>query len=117
MKLPSAFSVGFGASLTSALLFLLGGAASADDWPQWMGPQRDGVWRETGILDTLPTNGPAVLWRVPMFPGYCGPAVVGNRLFVMDRQAGKAPERKRGDRSLPQIPGNERLLCVDARTG
>jgi hypothetical protein len=35
--------------------------ARADDWPQWMGPQRDGVWRETGIIDHFSTNGLNVL--------------------------------------------------------
>ncbi|MEY2410955.1 MAG: outer membrane protein assembly factor BamB, partial [Verrucomicrobiota bacterium] len=105
------------ARLLTVLFFTVTAAALADDWPQWMGPRRDGIWREPGILERFPTNGPPVLWRVPIFPSYCGPAVVGDRLFVMDREAGKAGERKRGDRSLPQIPGNERLLCIDTRTG
>src|SRR4051812_11872755 len=43
--------------------------ARADDWPQWMGPQRDGVWRETGIIESIPTGGPKVLWRVSVSPG------------------------------------------------
>src|SRR5262245_23169475 len=91
--------------------------AQADDWPQWLGPRRDGVWRETGILEKLPASGPKVLWRVPVNNGYCGPAVADGRVFLLDRVAGKMPERKRGDRSIPQIPGNERVLCLDARTG
>src|SRR5262245_27722391 len=37
--------------------------AAADDWPQWLGPKRDGVWREKGILDTFPKDGPKVRWR------------------------------------------------------
>lgn len=89
----------------------------ADDWPQWMGPQRDGVWRETGLLDRLPTNGPTVIWRAAVNRGYCGPAVAGGRVYLLDRVQGKPPERKPGDRSLPSIPGNERVLCVDAATG
>ena len=32
------------------------GAVRADDWPQWLGAQRDGVWRETGIVDQLPKD-------------------------------------------------------------
>jgi len=91
--------------------------AYADDWPQWMGPQRDGVWRETGIVEKLPTNGPMVLWRTNVNRGYCGPAVVGDRLFMLDRLQGKPPERKPGERSLPVIPGNERVLCIDTSTG
>ena len=60
-------------------------SAVADDWPQWMGPQRDGVWRETGIVETFPKEGPTVRWRVKIGGGYAGPAVVGNRVFVTDK--------------------------------
>jgi outer membrane protein assembly factor BamB len=91
--------------------------AQADDWPQWLGPRRDGVWRETGIVEKLPEGGPKVLWRIPVNNGYCGPAVADGRVFLLDRVAGKMPERKRGERAIPQIPGNERVLCLDARTG
>ncbi|MBM3887699.1 MAG: hypothetical protein FJ388_01100 [Verrucomicrobia bacterium] len=41
----------------------------ADDWPQWMGPQRDGIWRETGIIEKFPPQGPAVRWRAPIGGG------------------------------------------------
>lgn len=103
--------------LLALLLFTLLPAAVADDWPEWMGARRDGIWRETGVVDRFSSNGLPVLWRVPVHPSYCGPAVADERLYMVDRQAGTPPERKRGDRSLPQIPGNERLLCVDTRTG
>ncbi|MEK7677771.1 MAG: PQQ-binding-like beta-propeller repeat protein [Verrucomicrobiota bacterium] len=102
---------------TSACWLLTGLCSLADDWPQWMGPRRDGVWRENGIVRRFPTNGPPVLWRRPIHGGYSGPAVVGHRLFLMDRKAGQMAERKKGDNSLPQIPGNERVLCLDARNG
>src|SRR5439155_305357 len=52
-----------------ALTALTAPAARGDDWPQWMGPQRDGVWRETGILEKFPEGGPKVLWRVPVRGG------------------------------------------------
>ena len=39
------------------VLATLGPALRADDWPQWMGPQRDGVWRETGIVQAIPAGG------------------------------------------------------------
>lgn len=92
-------------------------AVHADDWPQWMGPQRDGVWRETGIVDRLPAAGPAVVWRTNVNRGYSGPAVVGDRLYMLDRLQGTSPERKPGERALPVIPGNERVLCLDANSG
>ena len=102
-------------SLTTVLTFSF--ASLADDWPQWMGPRRDGVWRETGIIEKLPTNGPTVLWRTNVNRGYVGPAVVGDRLYMLDRKQGQPPERKPGERALPVIPGNERVLCLDANTG
>ena len=45
------------------LLLLLADASRADDWPQWRGPNRDGVWRETGIRESVPAGGLKVLWR------------------------------------------------------
>ena len=103
------------------LLFTLGPAlltqVRAEDWPQWLGPERNGVWQATGVLDKLPPGGPPVVWRTPIGGGYCGPAVAKGRVLLMDRRAGKMAERKRGDRSVPQIPGDERVLCLDAATG
>jgi outer membrane protein assembly factor BamB len=107
-------------SLKTALCSLalaLANVSSADDWPQWLGPKRDGVWREQGILEKFPAGGPPVLWRVPVNGGYAGPAVVGNRLYVTDRKAGKPLERKPGERGIPSLPGTERILCLDTTTG
>ena len=59
--------------------------SQADDWPQWGGPGHDGFWRETGIVHTFPTDGPKVLWRVPIQRGYAGPSVADGRVFVFDR--------------------------------
>jgi outer membrane protein assembly factor BamB len=92
-------------------------AARADDWPQWMGPQRDGVWRENGIVERFPTNGLPVRWHVAVHRGYSGPAVVGDRLFLLDREPGPPLVRKPGDHSIPAAAGNERVLCLDANTG
>lgn len=89
----------------------------ADDWPQWRGPNRDAVLRDAGWLKTFPTNGLETIWRIPINPGYSGPAVVGERLYVMDRMDTKRLERKPGDKSIPAIEGKERVLCLDARTG
>src|SRR5689334_10953943 len=68
-----------------ALTLTLAAGARADDWPQWLGPRRDGVWRETGILEKFPQDGPRVRWRTPIGLGYAGPAVAGGRVYVMDR--------------------------------
>ena len=99
------------------LLLLVSPLARSEDWPNWGGPQGDGVWREEGILNQFPDEGPEVLWRVPIHRGYAGPAVSQGKVFVFDREfvdpkaAGSSP-MKRG-----LIPGNERLLCLDAKTG
>src|SRR6478735_1615592 len=70
-------------TLAAGLVAALGlAAARADDWPQWMGPNRDNVWRETGILDKFPPGGPKVVWRVPIAGGYAGPAVANGKVYV-----------------------------------
>jgi outer membrane protein assembly factor BamB len=97
--------------------FATGKIAKADDWPQWMGPQRDGVWREKGIIDKFPADGLPIRWRIPVHRGYCGPAIAGDRLFMMDRQPGPPLTRKPGDHTIPAAAGNERVVCLDANTG
>jgi outer membrane protein assembly factor BamB len=81
-----------------------------------MGPKRDGVWRETGVLDVFPKDGPKVVWRQPIGPGYSGPAVVGNRVYVMDRPSA-AGNRIKDAFAKAATPGTERVLCLDADTG
>jgi outer membrane protein assembly factor BamB len=56
----------------------------AADWPQWRGPNRDGISKETGLLKEWPSGGPKLLWQVKnLGDGYSTPAVVGDRLYVM----------------------------------
>src|SRR5262245_55966592 len=58
-------------------------AIRAEDWPQFRGPQRDGVSRETGLRKTWPQDGPPLLWSYAEAGlGYSGPAVVGDRLYM-----------------------------------
>jgi len=71
--------------------FLLGNALFADDWPQWLGPGRDAVWRETGIVEKFPTNGPPVRWRTAIGGGFAGPVVASGRVYVADRQTAQVP--------------------------
>ena len=58
----------------------------ADDWPQWRGAGRFGVWHETGIIDEFPESGLKVTWRVPINSGFSGPVVATAR--VRQRLAG-----------------------------
>ena len=91
------------ASLVS--LLVLSATALADDWPQWGGPQRDLVWRETGIVDELPGGMLPRVWSTPIGEGYSGPAAADGRVFITDRVHGQARD------------GTERVLCLDEATG
>jgi len=91
----------------------------ADDWPQWRGPLRDGVWREDGVLERFPPEGPPVRWRTPIGAGFSGPAVAGGRVFLMDRaveEGASADVKTRWD-YRDKTQGQERVLCLDEATG
>src|SRR4051812_16367277 len=75
--------------LTVVVLLAVAAQARADDWPQWLGPQRDGVWRETGILEKWPAAGPKVRWRLAISEGYSGPAVAAGKVYITDRVLAK----------------------------
>ncbi|HEX6863866.1 MAG TPA: PQQ-binding-like beta-propeller repeat protein, partial [Thermoanaerobaculia bacterium] len=64
-------------------LCLLAGAALAADWPQFRGPNRDGVSRETGLLKSWPAGGPKVLWKSPAGEGFSHVVVAGGRVFTL----------------------------------
>jgi outer membrane protein assembly factor BamB len=89
----------------------------ADDWPQWLGPQRDSVWREDGILTSFPPGGPPVVWRAEIGAGYSGPAVADGKVFVFDRQLSTNSNYPADAFARGSIPGAERVLCLDAATG
>jgi outer membrane protein assembly factor BamB len=91
-------------------------ATRADDWPQWMGPKRDGIWRERGIVKAIPAAGLPVKWRADVLGGYSGPAVADGRVYLMDY------ERREGDAvndpgTRNELYGRERVLCFDAESG
>ncbi|NOS69191.1 MAG: PQQ-like beta-propeller repeat protein [Verrucomicrobia bacterium] len=64
-------------------------AVRAADWPQWRGPNRDGVWNETGILKTLPAGELKARWRVPVGPGWSSPVVFQGRVYLTDMRLDK----------------------------
>ncbi|QEG34989.1 PQQ-binding-like beta-propeller repeat protein [Bythopirellula goksoeyrii] len=99
------------------IAFAASESASADDWPQWLGPERDGVWREDGIMREFPAEGPPVLWRTPIGSGYSGPSIVGDRVYITDRQLNKGQQNS--DNAFDRSPtvGSERVLCLDATDG
>src|SRR5205823_10841240 len=83
----------------AAVLLLAGPAYSQDCWPQWRGPNRDGVVHGVRV----PARWPKALaeeWRVPVGEGISSPVVVGQSVYVFARQN-----------------ESEVLLCLDPRTG
>ena len=89
----------------------------ADDWPQWLGPKRDGVWRETGILDKFPEGGPKIIWRTKIGAGYAGPAVSQGKVFVADRHLATGAAKAQNPFQRGEIPGTESIVCLDEKTG
>ena len=77
----------------------------ADDWPEWRGKGRQGVWNERGIIDEFPAEGLSVAWRTPIHRGYAGPAVADGRVFITD------------SRKLEGNNAIERVLGLDEQTG
>ncbi len=72
--------------LVVATVCLLAWAAevTADDWPQFRGPNRDGISKETGLLRAWPDGGPKVLWSLPVNQGYAAAAIQGGRVYFHD---------------------------------
>ncbi len=90
--------------------------AVADDWPQWMGPERDSVWREDGVVARFPEKGLSVKWRAEVALGYAGPAVSEGHVYLTDyvKTSGKSTNNP-GRRD--ELEGSERVLCFEAATG
>jgi outer membrane protein assembly factor BamB len=88
----------------SASVLLMGWlvmSATAADWPQWRGPQRDGISRETALLEAWPDGGPPQIWKTQgLGRGYSAFAIAQGRLFT---------QGQRGDRQF--------VLALDAATG
>jgi len=58
---------------------------SAQDWPQFLGPQRNGTSAQKDLLRSWPQNGPDVLWTAQVGPGYGGPVIKDNKVYLLDR--------------------------------
>ena len=88
--------------LALAVLILLSGmAVYAQDWPQYFGPDRNGISKEKGILKSWPATGPEVLWNVNVGIGYGGPVIKDGKVYLLDR------DDKVGDK----------LRCLDLSSG
>jgi outer membrane protein assembly factor BamB len=73
------------------------------DWPDWRGENRDGVWKATGIVEKFDSDVVELKWSVPIGPGYSGPTVSNGKVYVTDRM--ERPSQA------------ERVLCFDEQTG
>lgn len=104
-------------AIAIGVLMCASSVAFADDWPQWLGPKRDSVWRETGIVEKFPSNGVPVLWRTPVGGGYSGPSVANGRVYVTDRQLATGANNPQDPFQRGIIKGTERILCLDESTG
>lgn len=91
--------------LAMTLVGALGSTLSAEDqeWPQWRGPNRDGVWSESGLIERFADEKLMPRWRVSISSGYSGPTVADGRVFVTDR--------------LVDPEESERIHCFDWQTG
>lgn len=119
---------------TLLLVLTLSSLIFGNDWPQYLGPNRNAISSETGILRSWPTEGPEVLWTVPLGDGFGGPAVSKGKVYVLDRIANKedilrclslatgkeewnfayeAPGQvdRPGSRSVPTIEGKYVYIC------
>lgn len=103
----------------------------ANDWPQWRGPNRNGISQETGLLKQWPEGGPKLLWQVKdIGEGYSTPAVVGGRMYLLANkgmedefalaldvfsgaQAWSTRLGKVGPNDGPQYPGSRSTPTVD----
>jgi outer membrane protein assembly factor BamB len=124
--------------LPLGLICLIGSVlAWAADWPQWRGPNRDGMSSETGLLDAWPKGGPPLVWKIQgLGEGYSSPAIAAGRLYIQgqhgdeefvlafDASSGKPlwrahtgipfkESRGYGPRSTPTVDG-ERLYALAA---
>lgn len=57
-------------------------AIRADDWPQFLGPQRNGICNETGLIAKFPDSGPDIVWRTPLGVGMSGVAIANGTVFT-----------------------------------
>lgn len=82
--------------------------AHADDWTQWRGKDRLGIWHETGIREQFPEQGLQPIWNIDIGGGYSGPVVSDGKIVTMDYFP--KPETETAE-------AIERTICLDETTG
>jgi outer membrane protein assembly factor BamB len=84
----------------AALAFALCLTASANDWPNWRGPNYNGISSETGWNTKWPADGPKRLWKASVGTGFSSMSVVGDHVYTMGNTADQ-----------------DTVYCFDAKTG
>jgi outer membrane protein assembly factor BamB len=126
------------AALLAPAVPRLGAASPDSDWPQWRGPDRTGISKDTGLLKTWPMDGPKVVWSASgLGAGYASMAMAGNRVytqgmdggrswvFALDRATGKPvwkvpigrgldQDRGDGPRGTPTIDGDTLFALAES---
>ena len=87
-----------------------GTTCQAQDWPQWMGLERQGTFHSDSQVTEFKDGDLKEAWSVPVKMGYAGPTVANGRVFLMDWEL--TPEQQKA-----KEPGTERVLCFDESTG
>lgn len=71
--------------VSAFLLMIFANSSYAQDWPQFLGPQRNSTSTQKNLLRSWPEKGPEVLWAVNVGIGYGGPVVKGGKVYLLDR--------------------------------
>jgi outer membrane protein assembly factor BamB len=103
--------------IARAFLFFCSLSLFADEYPQWLGPLRDGIYREKNILTSFPAGGAKIVWRAPVAAGYSGPAVAPGKVIVTDHILRQGVPQPNNPFARGSLPGIERILCIDDSTG
>src|SRR5262245_46838735 len=86
------------------MTLLLAMILAADDWTQYRGSNRDGVWRDQGLLETFPADGLKIRWRVEAAGGFSSPVIAQGRVYLCDAV-------------YHPVKAKERIRCFDEQTG
>ncbi len=100
----------------AVVLLVVSQFAEADDWPQWNGATRTGVYSESKTIRSIPEGGLKKLWSQPVNLGYSGPAVAAGRVFLTD-YVKTSGESINNPSTRIELQGTERVLCFDATSG
>src|SRR6266852_1818381 len=87
-------------TLFLSISLVVPGKILASDWPQFLGPTRNGVYGGSDLAEDWPSKGPAVVWQQQIGHGFSGPVVADRKLILFHR-----------------VIDQEKVDCLDARTG